>query len=190
MTNRKPILCLDSHELAWAAGFFDGEGYVGARQRGERWEHPGLTIAQIAKEPLDRFRLAVGGIGNITGPYRPKNPNGQPYYQYSLHGFVPVQAVTAMLWRWLCSVKRAQCATALTGTRDYLRSRFESGGKGVSKLTLAQAAQMRIEHATAQQGRQRVPRGFMPILAARYGIKQETCANICQGYGYNGSRRK
>lgn len=53
-----------THELAWAAGFFDGEGYVVVQKR----SHPKYTgyylrigINHVAPEPLLEFQRLFGG---------------------------------------------------------------------------------------------------------------------------------
>ena len=59
-----------SEELAWAAGFFEGEGSVSIQRDKRRPHHPGYPVAQISntdKEILDRFSLIIG-VGSITGP--------------------------------------------------------------------------------------------------------------------------
>ena len=46
-------------ELAWAAGFFEGEGtFDSHRSRGLSF--PRMTISQNDREPLDHFAAAVG----------------------------------------------------------------------------------------------------------------------------------
>ena len=54
-------------ELAWAAGFFDGEGSIYRDSRGS----VRLSANQIRPEPLHRFVQAVG-VGRVYGPYGPK----------------------------------------------------------------------------------------------------------------------
>jgi len=56
----------DREELAWAAGFFDGEGCFSWTKKAA-WGC--AVIAQTNRQSLERFRLAVGGIGKIYGPY-------------------------------------------------------------------------------------------------------------------------
>ena len=59
-------------DLAWAAGFFEGEGSVGAfktgrpRKDGTRRIGVSLSINQVDRECLDRFREVVG-VGRIYG---------------------------------------------------------------------------------------------------------------------------
>ena len=110
-------------ELAWAAGFFDGEGstFVHGRRR-----HPKISITQAPDPPngtpagvLDRFYRAVGEIGNVEGPYREKT--GGLKWLYIANGHEMVPAVIALLWTWLGPVKREQPPTALTQCRTVPR---------------------------------------------------------------------
>jgi hypothetical protein len=107
-------------ELIWAAGFFDGEGNVRFDPRPGRkngWTQ--LQIAQCDRRVLDRFKGAVGGIGAVYGPYAQRQPKSQPYYQYSAQGFMFVQAVVAMLFKWLSPVKREQARKTLEAARAH-----------------------------------------------------------------------
>jgi hypothetical protein len=73
-----------NRELAWAAGFFDGEGHVGISTQEEpsgTYRYPILIINQTDRRPLERFQHAVG-IGRIYGPYDRKNEkNWKPMFR-------------------------------------------------------------------------------------------------------------
>lgn len=55
-------------ELAWAAGFFDGEGYIGC-VNGDESKRLILSIMQKTEGVLYRFNRAIGNLGNVNGPY-------------------------------------------------------------------------------------------------------------------------
>jgi len=96
-------------ELAWAAGFFDGEGYTSAKpERRDIFIGLRLGISQSEEPPfsLKRFREAVSGIGTIHGPYLTMH---KPRYTYSANG-VEAQAVFAMLASFLGPEKFKQGA--------------------------------------------------------------------------------
>lgn len=133
--NKKPLLLpsapilIDRVELAWAAGFFDGEGstFVLGRKN-----HPKISITQAPDPPngtppavLHRFYRAVGEIGNIGGPYREKT--GELKWIYTAHGHEMVQAVITLLWTWLGKVKREQAAVAFRRHRAVPRGRRNPG---------------------------------------------------------------
>ena len=107
-------------ELAWSAGFFDGEGWVGAVDTPKQKRPPfaRLSVPQVDRRVLDRFRLAVG-VGRVFGPYRNYGgPGRQTRYDFVAVHLPQVQAIIAMLWAFLSPVKRVQAAAALTIARD------------------------------------------------------------------------
>lgn len=117
---------MNREELAWSAGFFDGEGCTMLR-RDRRPNDPtrkptlnvGIAINQIDRRVLDRFLEAVG-TGTIRGPY--KTPGGRDQWRYVADGHARVTAVVAFLWPWLGEVKREQARRVLG---DYLDDRAE-----------------------------------------------------------------
>ena len=69
-----------THEIAWAAGFFDGEGYVNVQKR----SHPKYTgyylrigINHVAIEPLLEMKRLFGGTvvksDNVIGNRKPRH---------------------------------------------------------------------------------------------------------------------
>lgn len=96
-------------ELAWAAGFFDGEGgtYGGERHGAT------IRVGQVEdnREVLERFHRAVLGIGRIRGPYPMRS--GRPQSEWRVTSWPEVQAVIALLWRFLGSEKREQAKAVL-----------------------------------------------------------------------------
>lgn len=89
---------MDRFELAWAAGFFDGEGCI-RLARG----YPNLHLGQTDRRPLDRFRAAVGG-GNVTGPYDKRN--SRPMFQWTCYTREEVERIVNLLWPYLSEPKR------------------------------------------------------------------------------------
>ena len=108
--------------LAWAAGFFDGEGNVlfipedGNRRRAR----VRIQIGQSgAPDLLERFQAAVG-CGHVMGPYFKEKPSGGlalPMYRFNTSRCESVQHVMCSLWPWLGEVKRAQFRYALLSAR-------------------------------------------------------------------------
>lgn len=114
---------MDREKLAWAAGFFDGEGcfWHGVRKsKGSEYRSTETRMTQADPEVLERFRDALG-LGKVYGPYSygKKRPNWRPQWQYLAHGFHQTQAIIAMLWPWLGSVKREQARDVLRQVRDH-----------------------------------------------------------------------
>lgn len=91
-------------ELAWAAGFFDGEGSTSQAKstNGRFYSKAKLTVPQKHRECLDRFRKAVG-TGIIYGPLKDYN-----IYHFSIQNAKGVDTVLTKLWPYLSEVKRQQ----------------------------------------------------------------------------------
>lgn len=102
---------LNTHELAWAAGLFDGEGHTGhGYGKGTNYSRRlNLRITQKNTEVLYRFWKAVGGIGTVSGPYTCTHD----CYFYAVQDFQSVQAIIAMLWKWMSPIKKQQAKAAL-----------------------------------------------------------------------------
>jgi hypothetical protein len=110
-------------ELAWAAGFFDGEGSVGCmtRQRGAaRYLCIQAQIAQVDRRVLDRFKRAVSA-GKVNGPYARKSPKHKAIYRWGTSQFKEVEDIFALLDPHLSPVKRKQFRRGLSAARAYRR---------------------------------------------------------------------
>jgi hypothetical protein len=100
-------------ELAWAAGFFDGEGCTILDVQRSGFSYVRLCIKQVVRENLERFMAAVGGVGTLNGPYQ-KVENAQPISRYRVSGTGAREALK-LLWPYLGEAKRQQAARALAG---------------------------------------------------------------------------
>ncbi len=107
----------DREELAWAAGFIDGEGsflsHVGRL--------PVLQVPQSGDDApriLGRVREALGLGGSITS-CKPRKPHHKTAYRLTVTGFERVQAAVARLWPWLTPPKRRQAVAMLVSFHDY-----------------------------------------------------------------------
>ena len=105
-----------STELAWCAGFIDGEGTFGIqRQKGRKSEIPYIQAGQVDRRVLDRFRSAVG-VGKVYGPYAPRHPGHSPYCYYRATGAEPTRQVYELLAPYLSEAKQEQAEKALKET--------------------------------------------------------------------------
>ncbi len=102
--------------LAWAAGFFDGEGCFNTHKRAKADSHKYVaTLGQVDRRALDRFHQIVQ-LGKIYGPFGPYSnqfTNAKPHYRLDIYGFEQVQALLALMWTWLGPVKREQAKRIL-----------------------------------------------------------------------------
>jgi len=102
---------MDRHELAWAAGFFDGEGWAAKRKRGVQ-SRINQSDDDGVPDVLLRFQRIVGR-GRIHGPVREEGRRDLYYWDVSSRA--DVEAVANAIWPWLGDVKRAEFAVALGG---------------------------------------------------------------------------
>ena len=113
-------------ELAWAAGFFGGDGTTSAgrdRTGGPDYRTLKLGIPQAAVEgaeppALGRFYAAVHSAGSVRGPYVLKNPWSRlPQFVWSVNGSRAAEAVLEKIWPWLDEAKRDQARIAIRAAR-------------------------------------------------------------------------
>jgi len=93
-------------EIAWAAGFFDGEGCTTIRKLKNNRVGIALTVTQKHPELLYRFQKAVGQ-GEVYGPYA----NG--VCQFVVQTEESVHNVLDALWPYLGERKRRQANRAI-----------------------------------------------------------------------------
>jgi hypothetical protein len=93
---------LDREELAWAGGYFEGEGCFYAK-----YGYPAATLSSTDGDPVERF-VAATGLGKVLGPYN--KGKHKPQYRWAIQGFEKTQALAAMLWPWLGERWRTRCA--------------------------------------------------------------------------------
>lgn len=97
-------------EPAWAAGFFDGEGTTNCVIMKGGHRSLSLTIGQVNRDNLFRFKVAVGEIGTVSRPYS-KN-HKRPISRFRAYG-KDAHAVIIRLWPYLGEEKREQAFKAL-----------------------------------------------------------------------------
>ena len=99
-------------DLAWAAGFFDGEGCIRSRiYKGKRHATHCqfiLTVSQAESELLYQFQ-AIFNKGVVNGPY--KN-SGKGVYHYRVSGTSAV-SIIKLMWPYLGQRKK----------RDFIEAR-------------------------------------------------------------------
>jgi hypothetical protein len=93
----------DREALAWAAGFFDGEGSVFCHKKEPRLQ---VSISQIDPRVLDKFAEAVG-LGKVYGPFKGSTPQ-TPRWNYVIQNIEGAYAVFDLLSPWLGEVKKQQ----------------------------------------------------------------------------------
>ncbi|MGH2490676.1 MAG: hypothetical protein ACRDF9_04135 [Candidatus Limnocylindria bacterium] len=101
---------MDRHELAWAAGFFDGEGWAakqkprGVQARINQADPNGVPSALL------RFQAALNGLGRIGGPTC--EPERKEMYRWIVSSRGDVELLLELLRPWLGPIKLLQLARA------------------------------------------------------------------------------
>ncbi len=114
------------NDLAWAAGFYDGEGCCirhSPTGRSKSYASIMISIGQVNKGPLSKFKLATGDYGSIhTDRRSERNWNQQDCYHLIVGKFEHVQYVMCQLWPNLCQPKRDQFTAVFKDFYAYRRA--------------------------------------------------------------------
>lgn len=117
---------INRENLAWAGGFFDGEGsitwqYYVKNKDGTKYKYPKICISQSgSSELLEKFKT----ITNAGGIYEARFKHATaklPRYSYCVNGFEKVQYVVALLWGFIGSSKKAQAKKVLGAYLSHAR---------------------------------------------------------------------
>lgn len=121
---------MDKLELAWAAGFFDGEGCTcNGKTPGGRLQFR-ISVGQTDIRPLERFLAAVGA-GTINGPYYAGVKNRKPRWDWIARG-QDGMAVCEKLFPYLSEPKQEQMLAAIQANTDNLNERRITNPNGLS----------------------------------------------------------
>ena len=94
-------------ELAWAAGFFDGEGSTSIlKAQRDKYSYIRISISQKYPECLERFQRAIG-FGKIY------KANKRNIYSWDCYKQSDVQIAFSKIEPYLSSIKIKQFYTAL-----------------------------------------------------------------------------
>jgi len=99
--------------LAWAGGFFDGEGSTFAKSQTARPDYRQLNVVVpqsgdfFVPDVLTRFDEALPGLGTI-GP-----PTGR-MFKWRVSDYTGAHAAISALWPWIGPVKRDQAFIAIS----------------------------------------------------------------------------
>lgn len=90
-------------EIAWAAGFFDGEGTTSILSaKRDKWEYVRMGVSQKEIGPLEKFQQAVNGLGRIY------KVNTRQIYSWNVYKKEDVIEVLNILWPYLYETKKKQ----------------------------------------------------------------------------------
>lgn len=99
---------IDREQLAWAAGFYDGEGCTGCYPA---YRKIITAVPQTHPGPIYRFWLAIGKIGRIH-TIEPSGRAKLKRWVWQAQSFEHCQAMIALLWVFLSAPKREQALEA------------------------------------------------------------------------------
>jgi hypothetical protein len=102
----------DRAEIAWAGGFWEGEGTITCRRRDGAFS---LSACQKEREPLEHLQRIFGGT-----IYR---HSSRDIFDWQLNKFEHVQATIAAMWPWLSRRRKKQITGAVTKRRTIRHER-------------------------------------------------------------------
>ena len=135
-------------DLAWAAGFYEGEGCLlfslsrdprGRRNPLQRYGHLLLEIVQADPEPLNHL-LNIFPKSRLTGP-EPHHQGHKDIWRFRISNFEGTQAALAMMWPWLSRRRKDQAKTALLAfyRHNKARPRLRHGPLQEGEIALPQS---------------------------------------------------
>jgi hypothetical protein len=107
------------HDIAWAAGLFEGEGCISLNKEGKY-----IVSLQMCDEDVVRSFAEVIGYGTVLGPYQRSkyNPNARPLWRWHAIKRGDVYAVLKALLPYLHSRRTEKAELAISGIRGELIS--------------------------------------------------------------------
>jgi hypothetical protein len=123
MPTTSTAVVLDRAELAWAAGFFDGEGSTIARSLKSRpgYHQLNVTVPQSGRDGVPpvllRFQRVMFGMGHINGP------SNDGIYMLRYLAREEARLVLDLMWPHLGDIKRAQATRAI----ELVEQQYASG---------------------------------------------------------------
>jgi hypothetical protein len=93
-------------ELAWAAGLFEGEGWIGPK--GAR---AGMSLSMTDEDVVERF-AAVVECGTVSGPWvRTGHPERKPMFSWQASGRADVARLLDLFLPWMGVRRKARMET-------------------------------------------------------------------------------
>lgn len=87
------------HELAWAAGLFEGEGSIHAAEKRGRY-CPGVQVG-MTDQPVVQHLFEVMRFGAVYGPYAKRKPNWKPCVTWQATGWTAFHRTRSMFEGYL-----------------------------------------------------------------------------------------
>jgi hypothetical protein len=141
-------------ERAWAAGFFDGEGWIGSHKTKD-YTYLKMAVVQTGSTvTLERFNAAIGGVGSIYERSRRVPEHWSPGWSLQVNAIDRVVFAVNLIWPWLSQPKRDQ-AIAAFATRAAYRATWRADFKlPQQRLTDDQVREIRVLCANGARKRE------------------------------------
>jgi hypothetical protein len=98
-------------ELDWGIGFYEGEGTACVVRGTNPHPRAQVTIVQVDRWPIDRFRLAIGFQGSLV--LTPANPPKRAAWRLCYQKKAEVRAILTMLMPGLSPRRQVQAQATL-----------------------------------------------------------------------------
>ncbi|MBU8920975.1 MAG: hypothetical protein KOO63_03860 [Bacteroidales bacterium] len=102
-------------DIAWAAGFFEGEGCFSST--GGKRPAPDASVCGTDKETIDKFHQIMG-FGTLTVADKSKY-GWKTMYTWHAHGFEKFQATVAILWPHLSPRRKKRIQELMADVKQY-----------------------------------------------------------------------
>lgn len=102
--------------VAWAAGLFDGEGCIAAKQAGKRGSGAQLRLGMNDLDVVERFRDVVG-CGKIYA-HKPGTGSTKPCHTWYVYEATFVIEILEMLLPWFGERRRAKAIETIAMARE------------------------------------------------------------------------
>jgi intein-encoded DNA endonuclease-like protein len=124
-------------EVAWAAGFLDGEGNFRyqLRTHKSRTHYVGRLIvqaSQVDRRPLDRLACILGG--KVYGPYKTKNAKHNEYYYWNSGSYENTLTVIRKVCNYMSEPKRLQAIKSLDFALQHKSIVWPKGRNGGDRI--------------------------------------------------------
>lgn len=134
---RAPLaISTDRAWIAWAAGLFEGEGWLTLSHQKSGRPCAQLGLSSTDEDVVRRFALVIGG--RVTGPHEKSGTwDFKPYWHCQMTRHEDIGIVLAAFWPWLGQRRRARAicvrdaAEAFVGKRGPRKTKWDLEKKEV-----------------------------------------------------------
>jgi hypothetical protein len=104
----------DELQVAWAAGFFEGEGCI--THKNKKKDRQVISLNNTDKDVIERF-ISIVNYGNLRGPYKSNGtkhkPTHKPYWMWEVAKKSEVKRILEMFLPYLGKRRRQRAEQAL-----------------------------------------------------------------------------